>query len=87
MADYIEREWLLDVVENVIQWDTDRDRNRAIHQVRELTPAADVVECKRGEWIDNENETVSCSICKTWFPKERLPYLNYCGFCGAEQRR
>lgn len=48
MSAYIEQEWLLDVVENIIQWDTERDRNRAIHQVRELTPVSDariVVTC------------------------------------------
>ena len=39
--DLISREWLLDVIENVIEWDTEKDRNRAIHQVRELTPAVD----------------------------------------------
>ena len=40
MDDLISRTWLLDVVENVIEWDTDRDRNRIIHQIRELTPSA-----------------------------------------------
>ena len=34
----IDADWLLDVVENIIDWDTERDRNRIIHQVRELTP-------------------------------------------------
>lgn len=34
----IDADWLLDVVENIIVWDTERDKNRAIHQVRELTP-------------------------------------------------
>lgn len=34
----IDADWLLDVVENIIKWDTERDRNRIIHQIRELTP-------------------------------------------------
>lgn len=34
----IDADWLLDVVENIVKWDTERDRNRIIHQVRELTP-------------------------------------------------
>ena len=34
----IDADWLLDVIENIIVWDTERDKNRAIHQVRELTP-------------------------------------------------
>ena len=40
MNDLISRAWLLDVVENIIEWDTERDRNRIIHQIRELTPSA-----------------------------------------------
>ena len=51
MDDLISREGLLDVVENIIKWDTKRDRNRAIHQVRELTPVVDAV------------EVVTCDIC------------------------
>ena len=35
-------------------------------------------------WKDKGNETVSCSRCATWFPKERKPYLLYCGYCGAK---
>ena len=58
--DLISREWLLDVVENTIEWDTERDRNRAIHQVRELTPDVDAV------------EVVRCKECAFWGlePKE-----------------
>lgn len=67
MDDLISRTWLLDVVENIIEWDTERDRNRIIHQVRELTPSAQqwipvserlpkedetVLVTDHGEWID-----------------------------------
>ena len=41
MNDLISRSWLLDVVENLIPWDTEKDRNRAIHHVRELAPSAE----------------------------------------------
>ena len=34
-------------------------------------------------WKDNETGTISCSECGTWFPKERQPYLRFCGYCGA----
>ena len=43
----IDADWLLDVVENIIDWDTERDRNRIIHQVRELTPTVDA----KPHWI------------------------------------
>ena len=37
-----------------------------------------------GTWKDNGNGTISCSECGTWFPKEREPYLCWCGWCGAK---
>ena len=38
---------------------------------------------RKGTWKDNGNGTISCSECSTWFPKEREPYLCFCGWCGA----
>lgn len=62
--DLISREWLLDVVENTIEWDTERDRNRAIHQVRELTPTVDAVEVVRcWECIHRENPGTANPAC------------------------
>ena len=46
-------------------------------------PAADAAPVVHGRWKDNGNETVSCSRCATWFPKEREPYMLHCGCCGA----
>ena len=87
MSDLISRTWLLDVVENVIEWDTERDRNRIIHQVRELTPSAQqefdewCTDCKE---YDHERhccprfnrvirETVN-EVTQQWIPvSERLP--------------
>lgn len=40
MNDLISRSWLLDVFEHFVPWDTEKDRNRAIHHVRELAPSA-----------------------------------------------
>lgn len=39
-----------------------------------------------GSWEDNGNGTISCSECGTWFPKEREPYLCWCGWCGAKMK-
>lgn len=47
MDDLISRSWLLDVFE-LVPWDTEKDRNRAIHHVRELAPSAqpEIIYCK-----------------------------------------
>ena len=60
----IDADWLLDVVENIIKWDTERDRNRIIHQVRELTPTIEP-ERKKGKWIP----------CRECLPEKSGKYL------------
>ena len=54
----------------------------AINAVEEVN-AVDTISVVHARWKDNGNKTVSCSRCATWFPKEREPYLLYCGYCGA----
>lgn len=39
-----------------------------------------------GEWIRNDNGTYSCSVCKSWIPKEQHYYARYCLFCGRLMR-
>lgn len=52
------------------------------HLMSTIKPA-DVVQVVHAHWKDNKNGTVSCSRCSTWFQKERVPYLRFCGYCGA----
>ena len=84
----IDGDWLLDVVENVIEWDTERDRNRIIHQVRELTPT--IEERKKGKWrrrlVDcGFNADWHCSRCGWKTSLEEHGY-NFCPNCGADMR-
>lgn len=53
-------------------------------EIIQNAPSADVAPIRHARWIDNGNGTVSCSGCQTWFPKEREPYLQWCGHCGAK---
>lgn len=55
------------------------------HKYTELEKTIEV-EQQTGEWKYNETGTISCSECGTWFPVERKPYLNFCGYCGAKMR-
>ena len=54
MSAYISRDYAVENMEN-FPWDTEHDRNAAIHLVRELVPAADVV------------EVVRCKDCRYYF--------------------
>ena len=47
----------------------------------EIVEAVPVV---HASWKDNGNGTISCRRCSTWFPKEREPYMRFCGCCGAK---
>ena len=39
----------------------------------------------RAHWIDNNNGTISCSHCSTWFYKDgRYAYMHNCPYCNAK---
>lgn len=57
MADYISRDYAVENMEN-FPWDTEHDKNAAIHLVRELVPAADVVARDCYDRILAENDTM-----------------------------
>lgn len=41
--------------------------------------------CKNAHWTNNDNGTVSCSHCHTWFYKDdRYSYMRCCPYCGAK---
>lgn len=90
MADYISRDYTVENMEKY-PWDTEHDKNAAIHLVRELVPAADVRPVMRGKWANEHLASTSggtyavirCSVCKSQFP---LYKTNYCPNCGAYMR-
>ena len=47
-------------------------------------PAVDAMPVIHGHWKDNDDGTVSCNCCGTWFPKTRKSQLLFCGHCGAK---
>lgn len=47
-------------------------------------PTLDVIERKKGKWVQNDNGTWSCSLCQSWIPNEQHYYAKYCLHCGAE---
>lgn len=86
MSDLISRTWLLNVVENIIEWDTERDRNRIIHQVRELTPSAQP-EPKKGKWVRYDGDWLKtmckCSECGAMIDINKKYRNFFCYHCGA----
>ena len=83
MSDYISRDYAVENMEN-FPWDTEHDRNAAIHLVRELVPAADVRPVVRGVWEYISFMTCRCSVCKEIF--HELAGDNFCPNCGADMR-
>lgn len=90
MAEYIEREALLQALEEVGGCDAppdswadgwDKGISEAIKSVKEL-PAADVVEVRYGEWIYGDFDIPHCSECGY----EKMPNMisPYCPNCGAK---
>ena len=96
--DFISRDYTVENMENY-PWDTEHDKNAAIHLVRELVPAADVVEVKHGKWNYNPDGmdwglcAWECSLCGCTnhnLPMEESikPLMwagsKYCPNCGAK---
>lgn len=61
-----------------------RDVKKALDQ----TPAADVAEVRRGEWVYGENEMCHCSECGNEEPEHAIsPYCPYCGAQMDDERK
>lgn len=98
MAEYVEREALLEAISKVggsplIEWDTAGVVSLVANQ-----PAADVAPMRRGEWLDlrGDYQTAKCSFCasqyEVTFGEESDGMLfdgfkqtyKYCPHCGAK---
>lgn len=86
MDDLISRQWLMECVnEGWIKFDTEKDKNRFIHLVRDIAPSAQP-ERKPGKWLDD----CECSSCH-WINEDDeghvlLTYYNFCPNCGSDMR-
>lgn len=84
MTEYIERESLINHVEDLPTWGTDGDmldRQDVIGSI-ENRPAADVAPVRHAKWIPCENGGHYCSYCD-----KRVAFAfdnNYCPNCGAK---
>lgn len=90
MDDLISRKWLMECVdEGWIKFDTEKDKNRFIHLVRDIAPSAQP-ERKRGHWIevnDSYNRISGrCSVCgwESHMYEDDVVGMNYCPNCGAK---
>lgn len=75
------------------------DSYAQIKSILDDTPAADVAEKRRGEWIEDKSYTGKdkkiyyCSLCNHWqsIKNQRqlnqIMYMNFCSFCGAEMSK
>lgn len=99
--DYISRDYAVENMEN-FPWDTEHDKNAAIHLVRELVPAAKVQPVVNGEWeeIAIIPDAYDIAGVITWASKMRcqkcgfttyaieggFSQYNFCPNCGADMR-
>lgn len=103
MNDLISRKWLIECVEEGwIKFETEKDKNKFIHLVRDTAPSAQP-ERIRGRWIkmsDADRVYYCCSECgeelyRLWsFDREfdlvphkvSIAQTRYCPNCGADMR-
>ena len=92
MNGLISRQWLMECVEEGwIKFDTEKDKNKFIHLVRDTAPSAQP-QRMRGRYIGTEYDGYAdgcpvyyewkCSVCGCTFEDEE-PNYNFCPNCGA----
>lgn len=95
MADYIEREATVNLLQSLGSRDYRREKGtiqEAIKMVScpEYTPSCDVEPVRHGRWInetdpdDNNNITTECSECHHSDVHAKNTAVPYCWFCGAK---
>ena len=84
MNDSISRQWLMECVnEGWIKFDTEKDKNRFIHLVRDIAPSAqtEIIRCKDCKYNDYEWRRLSIR----WLPcMDVRAGSNW--FCGSAER-
>ena len=93
MSDYIKREDAIKLACSDCE-PYSCDKNCTLMQILKMTPVADVVERKRGDWIrvtEELGESWMCSECMEEFiphdgMEEFASYAHFCPNCGADMR-
>ena len=87
MAEYIERERLLEVLARNFGY---THGGSVMKQLIETQPAADVAPVSHGKWVKTDNGVCywyECSLCHERTPFGRYKnewFSDYCPYCGAE---
>jgi len=102
MSKYINADELIKAIETEL-WDwktvdgikSSTVLKQTISDIKNM-PSANVRENTHGEWIDESDDSLKCSVCGLWVYKpfiggsqsERTRHYapNYCAFCGADMR-
>ena len=90
MDDLISRQWLMECVnEGWIKFDTEKDKNRFIHLVRDIAPSVQP-EPNTGHWVSQKGGGCCCSECGRYALDEvdgsfiHVAFKsNFCPHCGA----
>jgi hypothetical protein len=85
-CDCISRQWLMECVnEGWIKFDTEKDKNRFIHLVRDIAPSAQPT----ATWLIHKwGDDAKCSNCGRSFKDvyDMDNYDNFCRHCGTHMK-
>ena len=84
--DCISREWVLEVIDDCINYPTNGDKACAIKNAPSVVPSCQKnrqVERAEGEWVVKANGNNECSVCGR---EKQNGWVNFCGFCGAKMK-
>lgn len=95
MDDLISRKWLMECInEGWIKFDTEKDKNKFIHLVRDIAPSADTEPERHGHWVYGEDEDGvdgyrcnKCGFFVTWdYQHSHIHFIDdyfFCPHCKA----
>lgn len=87
MAEYIERERVVDVLVDMETLALYEDAIPAIKNIRRLIdgiPAADVAPVRHGRWERTSKSLMVCTACGNCVVDDRISGMFYCPNCGAK---
>ena len=84
LTDYIERKDAIKRIESEYRkWGDDYDAEQILGDIEDI-PSADVVERKRGEWVQiSPAKIYECSVCGGNVMTTDIECYKYCHQCGA----
>jgi len=75
----------MDTTDNSLRHQVEKAQAEAKRIKKAKTEAKLIDILNHTHWIENNNDTITCARCGTWFHRDdRYFYMRYCPYCGKK---